>query len=253
MSLNDGYTTQEDLVQQGRGPSDHTLWKDCPWSQIGNDFGRGYRFADDFTDAHDLTNKYTATTATTGTFLVIDEEGGVADADCASTTHRQGINVQASSTVGASFATQASGKMWFECRLKASDIATGPEFFVGLHNIDTTVIATSAMNGAAGDYIGFQSLTDDNVLLGVTADNVAQATGVSTTTLVDGTYVKLGFKVTDRSKVEFYVDGVKQTSTQTTRIPSALMVPTLVCQSGGTTDPIVSIDWWMCAVEQVAT
>lgn len=258
MSLNDGYTSTSDLQEQGRtGPSDGTLWFDCPWSQLKNDFGRGYTFEDDFTGAHDLTNKYTLTQATTGTFLLIDEEGGVADLDCASSIVTRGGNVQYGSGVGEFASTQAAGKMWFEARVKATDIgSSGPEFFLGLHNIKTAIIASSAMDATASDWIGFKSLTDDSILLGTAANNAAssaETTASDIHTFVDGTYVNLGFKVTNRDKVEFYVDGVKQTNTVAANIPTALMVPSLVCQSDGTVDTIISIDWWMCAVEMVST
>jgi hypothetical protein len=207
------------------------------------DLSGGYGFFDDFLDI--ATGHHTITAATQGTFVLDDARYGVALADCDSSTVEQGVTVQRCGTTGESFAPVAKTILFFEARIKAADIATGPEFFLGLHSKDTTVIASSAMDAAASDWIGFKSLTDDNILLATTANNTTETTAASIHTLVEGTYVHLGFRVTDTSMVEFFVNGVK-VGTITATIPTALMVPTLVCQSNGTTDPIVHIDWWAC-------
>lgn len=248
MSTFQGIYTNYAGEYESRGQSG-LLWKDCPGGDLALDLNRGYLFIDDFKDLP--TGKYTATQATAGTFALSDEEGGVALADCNSTTATQGINVQLGSTVGEFAATQSAGKMWFEARVKASDIATGPEFFCGLSAIDTSVLASSA--NSSTDHIGFESVTDDNVLLFHTENGGSRTSSTATIhTLVDGEYVKLGFRVTNQSKIEVYVNGAK-VDTLTSNVCTALMVPTLVCQSGGTTDPIVGIDWWSVAVEQSAS
>lgn len=247
--MSDFVTPHEESQNNGRGPSLATLWKDCPRYEIMNDYNAGYYFRDDFMGDHDLTNAYTATQQTQGTFALDDAEGGVALADCNSTTATQGINVQLSSTVGERFIAATGSKIWFEARVKAADIATGPEFFLGLSEIDTTIIASSANSSA--NHVGWESTTDDGVLLffGEKAGTRNSALA-SPHTLVDDTYVKLGFFVDGVDKVEHYVDGTLQTTTlATANIPIVAMTPSLVCQSGGTTDPIVHLDWWECFVE----
>tara|TARA_R110000824_G_scaffold13979_3_gene60104 strand:- start:3913 stop:4659 length:747 start_codon:yes stop_codon:yes gene_type:complete len=227
----------------------YKLWKDCAIETLANDYNRGYVFKDNFLTLP--TGKYTATQATAGTFALGDDEGGVALADCNSTTVTQGINVQLNSTVGAAFRTQASGKLWFEARLKASDIATGPEFFCGLSSIDTTIIGTSANTSA--NHIGFESVSDDGVLLFHAEVAGVRTSGTATIhTLVEDTYVRLGFKVVDRARIEVYVNGAK-VDTLTAGFPLVGMVPSLVCQSDGATDSIVHLDWWDCAVEKTAS
>lgn len=253
MSTFQGIYTNYAGEYESRGQSG-LLWKDCPGGDLNIDLNRGYFFLDDFLDLP--TGKYTATQATTGTFALSDEEGGVALADSGSTTEAQGINVQLGSTVGEFAATQTAGKLWFEARVKASDITDsgtqkGPEFFCGLSAIDTSVIAASA--NSSTDHIGFESVSDDNVLLFHTENGGNRTSSTATIhTFADDEYVKLGFRVTNQSKIEVYVNGAK-VDTLTTNICTALMVPTLVCQSGGTTDPIVGIDWWSVAVEQSAS
>lgn len=232
------------LVGQSYG-----LWKDCSIDTIASDYNRGYVFRDNFLTLP--TGKYTATATGSATFALGDVDGGVALADAVSTTQGQGINVQLNSTVGASFFTQASGKLWFEARVKVADIATGPEFFLGLSSIDTTVLA-SQLNSTA-NHIGFESVTNDGVLLfhaEVAGSRTSSTAAIHT--LVDDTYVRLGFKVIDRARIEVYVDGLK-VDTLTAGFPLVGMVPTLVNQTGGTTDPIAYLDWWDCAVERTAS
>lgn len=208
------------------------------------DLSGGYGFFDDFLSLS--TGNHTVTQATQGTFALDDARRGVVLADCNSSTVTQGVTVQRSGAAGESFAPLAKTCIWFEARIKAADLgSSGPEFFLGLHSIDTTVIATSAMDAAASDWIGFKSLTDNSILLATTSNNATETTASSIHTFVDDTYVHLGFRVTDDSQVEFYVNGVK-VGTITANIPTGELVPSVVCQTAGTTDPIIHMDWWAC-------
>jgi len=234
---------------EGRGPTMQGLWnKAMPAIADYNNGLLGSLDAywrDDFQDLP--TGRYTATQSTTGTFALDDAAGGVALADCNSETVVQGINVQRGGTTGETFLAAAGTTIYFEARVKAADIGTGPEFFLGLHIIDTAIIDTSAMAAADSDWVGFKSLTDNNILLGTTSDNATEATAASIHTLVEDTWVKLGFKVIGTDSVEFYVNGALKSNTITTNLPGGLLVPSLVCQSNGTTDPIVHIDWGQAA------
>ena len=232
---------------EGRGQSGK-LWKDCPGGDLNIDLNRGMLWIDDFTDLP--TGKYTATQANSqGTFALGDGYGGLALADSAGTTARDGINVQLNSTVGEVFQTQSSGKMWFEARIKADNIT--PEFFCGLSVIDTTVIGTSANTSA--NHIGFESVSDDGVLLFHTENGGSRTSNTASVhTLVADTYVKLGFRVTKQSKVEVYVDNAL-VDTLTSNICTTDMTPTLVVQSPGTVSPIVTMDWWSVGIEESAS
>jgi hypothetical protein len=235
----------------GRGLS-HNLWAPAriPVEQImlGN-LTEGFGFFDDFGDLP--TGRHTATQATAGTYaLDTAKSRGVVLADCNSATATQGINVQ---RPGHLFQLNANIVTCFEARVAAADIATGPEFFLGLHILNTAIIATSAMAAASSDWIGFKSVTDNNVLLATTSDNATETTAASIHTFVDHdtspttAFVKLGFRVNGTTGVEFFVNGLKVAAITTT-LPatSALLLPSLVCQSGGTTDPIIHKDWWAC-------
>jgi hypothetical protein len=227
----------------GRGPSS-LLWNGLP-EDIRYDMNRGTFFCDDF--LKDPTSDYTITQATAGTFVLdatdTDITGGIALADCNSTTVTQGINIQGA----AAFLPTAGTTLVFEARIKAADIATGPEFFLGLSELDTTIIGTSAVSSA--NYIAWTSVTDDEITLfaGEKAGAMDTNTGH---TLVEDTWVKLGFKVTGVTKAEQYINGAKQATTTdlaTANIPVVSLAPSLVCQSDGTTDSIVHIDWWQVA------
>lgn len=217
------------------------LWRDCPRDEIMHDPGVGYYFRDNFTDLP--TGRYTATAATSGTFALDDAARGVALADSGAAVDNQGINVQkAVGGVGELFIPKARCRIWAEAYLKLVTISTGPQFFVGLHEIDTTIIAAGAMSGS--NYIGYQSVTDDGVLL-FASNKAGTGTTKSATTAADGTYLKLGFKVTDLTKIEYFINGVKQGETiATANIPIVAMTPSLVCQSAGTVRPVAHIDWW---------
>jgi hypothetical protein len=166
--------------------------------------------------------------------------------DCASSTDNQGGNLQ---WLSLPVAVSATNTLGFEVRLKVEDIATGPQFFSGVHAVDTAIISSGVMDGTASSYAGFMSLTDNNVVLPTSADNTAAETGATVDTLVDGTYVRYGVRIVRRERVEFYKNGVK-VATHTTRIPAAaeIMYPSWVCQSAGTTDPIVHLDAFRIAV-----
>lgn len=230
------------------------LWGDCPRLDIAH-HGAGYFFSDDFCDSPTLTGKYTATQATAGTFLIVNERTGVAEADCNSTTQHQGIQVQKSTTVGAMFAPLADTKIWFDCRILLKDIATMANIFIGLHDIDTTIMSSGALVDASNDWIGFKSETTVSTISGTCSNNTTESTAALAITPTDhdvtttgAAWMNLGFRVTGTSLIEFYVNGVKSALTITTNIPTAVMTPSLVCQTDGTTDPILWIDRWECYV-----
>ena len=191
---------------------------------------------------------YTLTPASTGTFNLKVAAGvvgniGVAELDSGSTTATQGPQVQYD---GLAVLAAAGRKIGFETRLKVVDSATGPEFFAGLSKKDLAILDTSAM--ASTDVCAFSSITDNNVFLMITEDGGTPGNAATSPhTLVEDTYVKLGFLIDGLDTVTVYVDGVVTDVGAFTPEISATeaMMPTLICQSGGSSvDPLLNIDWF---------
>ena len=143
-----------------------------------------------------------------------------------------------SETTGESFAPAANKNLWFQTYIKSDDV-TQHDLFFGLHVQDTAVIAS-----LGADYIGF--MTDDgDALLDVrsSASSVI-STEAGVHTLVNDIYVKLGFKVTGTTKIEFYVNDVLK-STLTT-VPTGLMRLTMAHLTGDGSANSVDIDYIAC-------
>lgn len=221
------------------------VWADCPLLAIAADPSIAHVIEEDFNNIDAATMAgYTVTQQGQGTFALTDEVGGVALADCNSATQHQGVNIQ---KVGLCIKPAADKDIWYECRFKVVDTAITPQLFVGLADIDATLLPNGALDANA-DYVGLTVLT---TLAGVSelsackATNQDQVTGIKT--LVEGVYVRFGFKITGVTKIEYWIDGVKGSDTLlTAAIPVVLMTPTFVCQTDSTTDPILHIDGYKC-------
>lgn len=212
------------------------LWANCPRESIMANPGLGKYFRDDFMKF--MADVYTVTQATSGTFAAGAAEGGIATADPGAATATQGPNVQVDS---AQFKPAAGKRIYFEARIKASAITSGINFFLGLAEVDTTVIAANAISTA--NHIGFSSVTADGVLLFNSEKAGAGDTGLCTTLVAD-TWVKLGFLVDGLDSIKQYVNGVLTgTAKVPANIPIVELVPTLVVQAKGTQNT-VSIDLW---------
>lgn len=216
------------------------LWHDCPLDQIAWNSNVGYRLHMEFMQLP--TGTYTATQAgSAGTFTVTDAAGGIAIADSGDSDAGDGINIQFGG--GEMFLPAAGKDIWFEARLKI--YGAHPDFFLGLAPTDTTII-TAVPAISTTNHLGLLSLTGDSVLLeaGSKASTATTSTFNGGTALTTATYYKLGFRTNGVTNTLFYLNGVKQTNTLATAyIPVTEMRPSLVCQSNGTGQPAVYIDW----------
>ena len=227
------------------------VWADCPLQAIATDPSVGFVFFEDFAgpmqgDATATTNLdgWVVTQATAGAVdLSITAPGGVLEIDSASTTATQGINLQAIETT--SFIPAADKDIWFEARWKIVDTYNKCELFVGLSAADTTIIAGSDMTAA--DHVGFECHTDDGVVLFGAEKAGTEATPLTSNTIAEDTYVRTGFKINGVTDIEHWVDGTKASTTHlTANIPIVAMCASFVCQSGGTNDPIMHLDYVKC-------
>lgn len=204
---------------------------------------RGFGFFDDF-----LTEpgNYTETQATAGTAAIDSTpgEGGWYAIDCNSTTQHQGMQVQSPIIV---FKPQALKKIVFEARFYISDHPDNVQFFLGLSELDTTIIASGANSSA--NHVGFESIAASSVVTGVGEKAGTRDTSATFDTLVDGStgIVKYGFVIDELDTLTFYKNGTASTDTiATASIPIVSMALSAVCQTDGTTDPILYMDWWKC-------
>lgn len=188
-------------------------------------------------DATATTGDYLLTQATTGAAAISTAAPGVLELDSNSTTATQGANLQ---RIKAAFVPASGKDIWFETSIKVVDTYDKAELFIGLSELDTTLIATSANSSA--NHIGWQCVTDDGVLL-FTSEKASTGTTAAAATIAEATYIKLGFHYDGTADtVKQYINGVATGSAiATANIPKVAIYPSFVCQSGGTNDPILHI------------
>ena len=164
----------------------------------------GFGILDDFLSFNDE-SPWIKTQATAGTATLADAKGGVLELDSASSTVNQGIQIQYGGATGAAaFVPNANAKIYFEARIKLDDIgSTTVQSFIGLSEIDTSIIASGANSSA--NHIGFEMINSTAIDLKSEKAGSRSASG-SAGTLVDGTYVKVGFIVDGVSKITPYVN-----------------------------------------------
>jgi hypothetical protein len=164
-------------------------------------------------------------------------EQGTLLINAGSTTSTHGANVQRPKSM---FIPAASKHIWAEFNVSFTGVSNlNVETFIGLAEIDTTIIGSSAVSTA--NHIGWSSVTDDGVLLFDAMKASANATRAATT-IVSGTKVKLGFYVNGVTSITQYINGVATgTDTATANVPIVAIYPSFVCQSGGTDSPVLAV------------
>lgn len=215
------------------------LWPTCPLAEYAHDPSIGVLLDERMTsyNAAATTGDYILTQATAGSAAMSTTIQGVLSIDSGSTTSPQGANVQRAKSM---FIPAADKDIWGEFRVKWTGVgALNVETFVGLSEIDTTIIASSAVS--TDNHIGWTSVTDDGVLLFNCEKATAGATSAATT-IVSDTWVRLGFRVTGVTSIQQYINGVATGSAvATANIPIVALYPSFVCQSGGTDQPVLHV------------
>lgn len=211
------------------------LWRDCPLQEYIHDPSIGV-YLNEAWVGYDATDDYTLTQATAGAAAISSAAPGVLELDSNSTTAAQGATLQRNK---ACFLPAAGKHIWAEFTFKIVDTYDKAEIFAGLSETDTTLIASSANSSA--NHIGWQCVTDDGVLL-FSSEKAGTGATKACATIVEATYIKLGFYVNGITSVQQYVNGVATGAAHATaNVPIVALYPSFVCQSGGTNDPIMHL------------
>jgi hypothetical protein len=209
-------------------------------------FGRVSMYKNDFLSW--VPDEWTVTEVGTSLQKLADAKNGVLEL-VSGGTENDGNNCQLggsgdSETVGESFKPESGRNMWFEVRLKADDV-TEHDFFVGFSIQDTAVCASYG-----ADLIGFRTDDGDALLDCTSASTASGATSsLNVATLVNDTFIILGFKVIGTEKIEFYVNNVLK-ATHTTSIPSTEMKLTMAQLTGEGNAATLSIDYIVAAQDR---
>ncbi len=218
------------------------LWRDCPLQEWIHDPSIGYMSEGRFDSyyAAATTGDWVLTQATTGSAAMSTTISGALAIDAGAVTSGQGAQIQ---RVKAPFVPAAGKDIWFEATVQATN-PTKLEGFIGLAEIDTTVIASAALSTA--NHLGWASAAGDGALLRVAA-KASVAVTATASTLVASTNLKLGFKVTGITSMDQWINGVLTgTAVATTSVPIVAVYPTFVCQAHGTSQPVLSVLYYRC-------
>ena len=134
-------------------------------------------------------------------------------------------NTTSMQKVGHSFVPTVGTNIWFEARLQMSEV-TQSDFLVGLVVTDTTPLANT-------DGIYFRKDDGDTQIDFETNASSVASTETNIGTFAAATYVRVGFKITGTTLVEYYVNDVLQGSFNT-NIPAVPLRPTIHAQDGDT-------------------
>ena len=243
-----GYVRPKIDTRRGHSPD---LWRGCLREQMKyeRDLGSFYSWEGDNGDLVD--NGWTLTTVTTGTEATAKtDEHGTTDIDSGAATDGQGCNLQ---NTDFGVIPAAGTNIWFEMRVANSLV--GGDLFFGLANDDTTVIASSLITTTS--HVGFSSVTANGILISTSEKAGVTATGSTLHTFVADAYVKIGFKITGVTKIEWYVNGdIVDAATDdfaTAQIPAVVIFPTIVNQGDGTNQAVLTVDWIDVANQKILT
>lgn len=237
------YFRQEDgalvLRSDGRLVSEDELWGDCPLANWLLDPSIGVHLIEDWQsyDPEATNGDWVLTQATAGAAAISTAKTGVLELDSNSTTQAQGAQIQ---RVKSAFVPVAGKNIWFEVPIKIVDTFDKAQLFVGLSEIDTTLIAAGANSSA--NHIGWEVAAAGAGVLSFAGEKAGTRGTKAAATLLEDTYVRLGFKVVGVTSIQQYINGVAVgTPIETANVPIVAVYPSFVCQSDGTNDPIMHI------------
>jgi len=219
------------------------LWGDAPLAETAMNPSAGINYFNDFMDEVDITDddgwSLTQSNSTGTVHVEAVAAGGVLEIDSAGSAADDSINAQLENCA---VKPAAGANIWFEARVKVEDATQ--QYFIGLAAVDTTLMASGALDDVS-DKAGFfhAVASTDNKISSVTARTSADDATTDVASVVDDTWMTIGFRITGLTQIEFYVNGVLvETGSTAANIPNAGMCLSVFSgyESAGN---IVSIDW----------
>lgn len=246
------------------------IWEDCDFTRLVNgNGGRARHWA-----VLNAIGQFSVDTIGTGsptlTYPNVDKGEMLLTAPSAAAGDGAQLYHGASNS-GAFITPSSTNKIWFEARVKVSQIATPQQVFVGLAQVGASGVNglwSGTTNGQLIlNAIGFKTPTAAaTAVLGTITQNGVTESGNSeinagVKTLVADTYVKLGLKLdnyvngagTAVQRVQFFVDGVVCANVHTTKIPTNPLTPSFgLYRSDSSASTGLSVSWARVAVEDTA-
>ena len=200
-----------------------------------------HTFFDDFDkfNASDWTITTTEAGAGNASEALTDADGGV----LLITNDNADNDADFFNKVGESFLLTAGQRTIFKARFKVSD-ATQSDFVIGLQITDTSPLDVS-------DGVFFQKDDGDTDLDFHVEKNNTATSASAIHTMVDDTYVTVGFYYNGSDAVEYYIDDVRKGSLATTNLPDdEELTISFGIQNGEAAAKTMSIDYIFCAQER---
>jgi hypothetical protein len=229
-------TRFSNTILYDRGGSLKKWGLDLPQGRMSPDYVTVF---DDFTGVViDATNDWTVVKdSSAAVALVADTAGGEVVLTSQTTTNDDGASIQGNEI----FLPAAGRTIWFETRIKVAD-ADQQDVFVGIcENFATDPEACLT----ASNRIGLQITDEDASILCKSEVADAETSTDSAIDAVDATYIRLGFKVSGISQIQFFVNR-ELVATHTT-VPATEMAPAIFSLSGNASGTkSLTADYIMC-------
>ena len=203
-----------------------------------------HTWMDDFDDY--VAAEWTITETGTGTRAVGNLDNGILVVTNAAADDDANFLQWSGSTAAGTVETWkfvANQPLWLKTRLKISD-ATQSDLVMGLQITDTTPLAVS-------DGVYFLK-ADGSTTLNLLVTKNGTSTTTAATTMVDDTYVELGFAYNGADKIDVYVNDVRVGTSVTTNLPDdEELTISFGIQNGEAVAKILSLDYIMVSKQRV--
>lgn len=219
-------------------------------TNVASDKNLGQYLAPDPTLVHQFFNDFNIYLATEWT--VTTTEAGAGDATEAIEDEDSGVllltnddaddDLDFLQTVDEIFALESGKKCWFKARLKVSD-AIQSDFVVGLQVRDTTPLAVT-------DGVWFQKDDGDDDLDFHIAKASSQSSQSNIATIVDDTYLTVGFYFDGLTTIHYYINDVELGTVETSDFPTTELCVSFGIQNGEAVAKTMSVDFLFASKER---